>query len=150
MLLSPVFCLDYLVAEFLVSLKKIKEISPIALKLAAYIYTTLENIQTGLDGCFSVWFSPSQMQLLADLITEEQLKSHQVEIMSHWYSSVGKSHTCITCNVYGTHPSALAVKSHGPLSRWHSDEAFPGKTPYMYSKGWCGTQNDGRVCIALC
>lgn len=109
-------------------------ISPIALKLAAYIYTTLQNTQSGLDGCLSLCFSPCQMYLLADLITEEQLKSHQVEIMNHSYPSVGKSHACLTCNVYEIHLSALAAKSHGPLSRWHNDKAFPGKTPCMHSR----------------
>lgn len=114
---------------FLVSLKKKKDITPIALKLASYIYTTLENTQAGLHGSFSAWFPPGHMHLLADPTTEEQLKSHQVETMSHWHSSVGKSHACLTCHVYGIHLSALAVKSHGPLSRWQDDKAFPGKTP---------------------
>lgn len=65
----------------------------------------------------------------AKLIIEELMKSHQVEIMSHWYSSVGKSHACLICNVCGIHPSALTVKSRSPLSRWHNGKAFPGKTP---------------------
>lgn len=70
--------------------------------------------------------------------------------MSHWHSSVGKSHAWHTCNVYGIHLSPLVIKSHGPLSSWQDGKAFPRKIPHMYSKGWCGAQNYGSVCIALC